>query len=369
MSLLNENGAVHGEISEVLNHEFLVHQIKNKVFELHKVTHYIVSKMLQLCAPVRDAEIRLIENSSSMGAALVNILDMIQVLKLDMANFRLETIKPFLKNEAIGFEHKKFKEALENKNVKLENTRVWLERAFEQLKNTVEQRNPEQIENLELKFKFSRVLDQAYLSLLFSPTAIDPSTLPETLKLDASRLFSFQNELQAVAVTAAVVHLAQNLVPVLKRESLVLKQLAKNMFRLLNESTTNLETISGLIVDTANQVLHQQSKQMAELSNLTSNPTAQKLVELPQEKITLVHSMVEKTLSLKDPFLNVICRRIEKITRLYLEDEGKKRGFASNGLGIVEQELETLLKKIGMVTKYNRNVYGEYYDQLLSQLK
>ena len=366
--MLNANGAIHREIAEVLDNEFLTQQMKNNAFDLHKTTSYIASKMLQLCAPVRDAEIRSIETSKSLGVALVSILDILQSMKLDMANFRLESIKPYLKNEAVNFERNKFKAALEKGSISLEKTILWLGSSVNSIKETADQRNPEQLESLDLNIKFSRVLDQAFLGLFFAPTALEPASLAETLIGDVKRLFGFQNEFQGIAITAAVAHLAQNLVPAFKNQSQAMKELTKKMFDLLQGPSTSLATISNLIIEMANELMHHQGRVKANLSNLTSSPVQQQLCELSAEKVQLVRSMVDKTLSLKDPFLSVILRRIEKITRLYLQDDSKKLSYASNGLLLVQSELENLLERIGILVKHNRNVFAHYYDNIISQL-
>jgi hypothetical protein len=368
MSMLNENGHISKQIEEVFDESYLTHQMENKVFDLYKIAHYTVEKMLQLCAPVRDAEIRSIAKEDKISIALIKILDILELMKLDLANYRLQSIKPHLMQQAAEYEAKKFSEALENGKVGLRMTEQWLSESYQKMKEVSDSRNPEQIERPDLKLKFHQILNNALLSLLFSNTAVDTNTIPETLKLDQERIFGFQNELQALTIVAALTTLSRNVLPVFRGEDGALKAMVKTLLNLLSKPDTTVETLSDAIVEMANELYHKKGKFMAQLSTLTSAPSAQKLREVSEEEKSLVKAMVDKTLSLKDPFFNVLYRRIEKVVRLSLENGFKSSPLASNGLGLIEPELEAIVEKISILSKHNKKGYAVHYDKILSNL-
>lgn len=366
--MLNENGPIAAEIKEVFDPEYLEHQIKNKVFDLHKLVVYAGEKMLQLCAPVRDPQIRAIGQETDIVTALFKLLDVLEEMRLDLANFRLQSIKPHLMQQAVEYEKLKFNQALSNGQASLDKTRAWLTTAATELQKVADSRNPENLEHPDLRLKFNNVLNHAYLSLLFANSAIDQRTLAETLSMDAQRLFEMQNELQAMTIVSALTMLSKNIIPALRSDPAVIKQLTASLFDLLKKEGTNIETLVNEIIEAGNILYHQQTKVISNLSTLTSNVQRQELKEISAEQRDLIKSMVEKTLTHKDPFFSVLSRRMEKIVRVALERNFRRDSLAKNGLDAIETEFEPLVKRITALVKHNKDVYGVHYDAILNSL-
>jgi hypothetical protein len=198
--MVDEKGRIAQEINEVLDTDFLLHQINHQAFDLRKVIGYAGEKMLQLCAPTRDAEIRALSQESDMTAIMFRMLEILEVMKMDLANFRLQSLKPQLKKQAVDYERQKFDHALRIGAASLAKTDAWLLKATTDLQKVADERNPENLDHPDLKLKFGAIFDHALLSLLFATTPVNPQTLPETLTLDGKRIFDFQNELQAMAI-------------------------------------------------------------------------------------------------------------------------------------------------------------------------
>lgn len=367
MSMVNEKGPVSKEIAEVFDMEFLQTQIRNKVFDLRRVVGYAGEKMLQLCAPVRDAEIRAIAQEGDITAIIFKMLQVLEGMKIDLANFRLQALKPELKKQAVEYEKLKFDHAIRAGAVTLEKTDMWLKKATSELQKVADERNPENIDHPDLKLKFGNVYNHALLSILFSTTPIEPSTLAETLIMDGKRLFEMQNELQAMTIVAALTMLSKNIIPELRTEFSAMKELSAALFTMLRSEGTTLATLSMEIVSCANIVFHKHTKLIANLSHLTSKPEEQKLKEVSPEQETLIQSMVEKTLSHKDPFFSVLSRRIERLVRVALEKDFKKEALKKNGLDLIENEFEPLVNKICILARHNRAVYNEHYDSILNK--
>lgn len=70
---------------------------------------------------------------------------MLELLKLDMANYTIQQMRPYIQQQVVAYEQKKFKELLaaqkETGMDGLEATKLWLERARERIKdnNTIGQ--------------------------------------------------------------------------------------------------------------------------------------------------------------------------------------------------------------------------------------
>lgn len=365
--MVNEKGPVAREINEVFDTDFLTHQIQNNVFDLKKLLGYAGEKMLQLCAPVRDASIRALATSEDMTSLIFQMLDILEEMKLDLANFRLQTIKPELKKQAVAYERQRFDAALQNGSATLVKTDAWLLNTYTELQKVADERNPENIDHPDLKVKFGQVFNTALLSMLFSTSPINQSTLPETFAMDAKRLFEMQNELQACAIVAALTMLSKNIIPQLRSKEVTMKELAASLFKLLKSEGTTTATLATEIISSANIMFHKQTKLIANLSQMTSKPTDQSLKQVSSEQETLVHSMVEKTLSYKDPFFSVLSRRMERLVKTSLEKEFRQDALKKNGLELIDSEFTPLVKRITALAQHNRDVFGFHYDSILKK--
>jgi hypothetical protein len=362
--MLNNKGPIFKEINEVLEKEFLEQQIKNNAFDIYRLLTYVGEKMLQLCAPVRDNEIKAINNENDVASALFKILDIIEDMRLDLANFRLATIRPQLMQQCVEYEKQKFDDALANKQVVLDKTRLFLRESIDSLNEINNQRNPENVQ-LE-KLVSEHVLNNAIIKLLFQSTPIDPSTLPETLSLDHKRLFEFQNELQAVNIVSCLTMLSTNIIPEFRKQNQEMKALTANLFNLLKLPTTTHQTLADEIISKANEMIHLDMKFKSNLSEMTSNPIQEELKELSEDQISMIQNMVMKTIDQKDAFYTIIKRRMEKLVRISLEREFKPEALKT--LGLVEGEVVDLVVKITLLVKHNKSVYGRHYDLILNGL-
>ncbi|KAJ3355757.1 hypothetical protein HDU91_005649 [Kappamyces sp. JEL0680] len=365
--MVNEKGPIAREIQEVFDPEFLAHQVQNNAFDLAKLVGYVGEKMLQLCAPVRDAEIRALSTEQDVTAVMFKMLDIMEAMKLDLANFRLQSVKPQLKRQAVDYERQKFDHALRIGAASLTKTDLWLMKASQELQKVADERNPENLDHPDLKLKFAHIFNHALLSTLFSTTPVNLATLPETLSMDGKRIFEMQNELQAMTIVAALTMLSKNIIPELRTETAAMHELAQELFVLLKQEGTNIATLAMAIISAANLLFHKHTKVIANLSQMTSSPAQQTLKQVSGDQETLIHSMVEKTLSHKDPFFSVLSRRMERIVRVALEKEFKHDSLKKNGLELIASEFEPLVKRIDALAQHNRDVYGAHYNAILKK--
>ena len=349
IAMLSEGSKVGQQIQEVLDQELIVQQLDKNSFDIPKCLHFIVSKMLQLCAPIRDTSIRAIANETELTRAFERILDVLEDMKLDLMNFQLQSVKPYLIQQAAEYEKIKFNEALERNEIQLNRTKEWLKKTVVDLQSVTASRNPENITHPDLKVKFESVYHSALLSLVFSNSPIEQEMVAETLLLDYERICSLQNEAQAIAIVSALVMLSKNIVPELRRNDVASKKLKESLFILLEHKETSIDNLALQIISTINECL------------------AEKKVSSEQESI--LKNMVEKTVSFSDPVYSLICRRMQ--TNIMNElDKGvfRKESLISHGLDTVSNELESLSKKIYLLAKHNKDVYVQHYDMILNSL-
>jgi len=364
LGMVNEGGAIYNEIAEVFDMEFLKEQISNTVFDLKAIVGYTGEKMLQLCAPAQDQQIKALSSKENIIDVMFEMLDILEEMKLGLANFRLMTLKPQLIRESVEYERNQFNKSLSEGTVSLSKTESWLQSSVADIQKVIEERTPENAEVPESTIKYSKVYCHGILEILFSTSAVDIRTLPETFVLDAKRIFEFQNELQAMTIVAALAMLSSNIIPELRREEEIVNEMAQTLFDLLEKDGTSLDILSDAIVSCTNVIFHKQTKIVSNLGG-----QEQKLKEVSQEQVKLIKAMVQKTLSSKDPLFSVLSRRIRKIVRLVLETEKefKSSELKKHGLDSIETKLIGLLKRISVLVTHNRNVYGGHYDVLIQK--
>jgi hypothetical protein len=194
LKMVSVKGAIGIEINATLDIELAKQQMEHGVFNVNQCSAYVISKMTQLCAPVRDQSIRDISLLPDLASQFQKCLQVLELMNLDLANYRLQSLAPVLKEQAVEYEMKKFTAAVESGAVSLANTRAWLGAAFKSLDATARARNPDNVVHPDNKVRFEDVYNESLMNLVFGTKALDPSSVPETLMLDAHYIFKLQNE-------------------------------------------------------------------------------------------------------------------------------------------------------------------------------
>lgn len=351
VSMLPEKGAVRARVQEVLDAQNIQQQVQHRIFDSPKFIEFVVASMLQLCAPIRDAAIKDIRSITDMASVFQKILELLDVMKLDLANFRLRALRPHLTQQSVDYERGKFRNALESSNVSLDRTRDWMTAAAHKLQEVAATRNPENIDIPENHVRYESIFTDAFLSLIFSPQAVQLSSLPETLIMDASRIFQFQNETQMLTIVCATFMLSRNFAPHLRDDRALTAHLKSQLMILLQDPQTTIDNLALLLITTLND-------------SLKSTNGA-----LSLEQEALVKSMVDKTLSTKDKIFVLLNRRMQHALRgQIITGRYRRESLLNTGLEVVETELEKLSLKICLLAKHNREVYAPWYDEIISSV-
>lgn len=360
--MLNETGAIANEIKESLDIELITQQIKHNAFNPQNLTAYIISKMTQLCAPVRDQSIRNLSNMTDLASMFESCLEILDEMKLDLINYKLKSIAPKLKAQAVEYERSKFENAIDSGVVTLEKTHSWLNSAHQSLKQVADARNPENVLHPENRILMSDVYNEALMGLIFSSNPISMAIVPETLLLDASYLFKLQNDAQIVSITAALVMLSKNTFAELRRDKQASTALSTRLLVLLKGEDGEQVTVP---------ILQQEILRICNLAINSVGPATDQSrnAQIPPEAERLLLTMIEKTVSSKDAVFNIINRRVQAVVRGQLNNGFFRAvtggSLVSVGLDCVEKELMDLSKKVHALALHNKEVYSKWYDATL----
>ena len=192
--LLPQHEKLKEKIESILDLEVIQQQIDAEVLEFDKYAGYILQLMGMLCAPVRDEAIAALKLETDVVRLFRGIMETIELMKLDMANFTIQTIRPTIEKESKEYEKIKFKEFLETQEDGLVATRQWLVRHA-----------PTQEEIDDPKYKkllAARILNESFVEVLEWD---EYYALPETLAMDTKRILALGDRVERTAVSTAVI--------------------------------------------------------------------------------------------------------------------------------------------------------------------
>ncbi|KAG1449137.1 hypothetical protein G6F56_008737 [Rhizopus delemar] len=293
--------------------DLIYQQIENNVFDIENIIRYLTDTMASMCAPVRDNQVEKIRQLATEPIEQLKLMsDLLDAMSLDLSNFRLRSLRRPLMTIAVDYEREKFAEMLNNGMIQLVKTQHWL--------SCHAQKKP--------------VFEEAFVSLLEQPTLLTAETLPETLMLDVQRMSEFQNEFQANTLVATLLTLTRNFGPTSS-----LDELGVRFFRLLEDKETVVDNLAAEI---------------------------ERCVGLRNRK--MIRAMVDKTLSHTDPIYNILSHRIGSVIKsTIIEGKFNAESVTHQGLEFIQPTLQLLSLRILKLVRHHRQVYTDWYNELISK--
>ncbi|KAF9948387.1 hypothetical protein BGZ72_009700 [Mortierella alpina] len=437
LDMVPPGSATAHRVAEAFDLEFVQQQVDRKVYDVKAALEGVLDIMSKLCAPIRDPSIRQLQEdlqqvsqhafqteqgtsaSSSNAPAskytansvspkdlvsvLQGILELLEQMLMDMANFRLIAARPKLEQQAIPYEQDAFKSMLADGETTLEATTTWLQASatsFLSAKATSPPTSPSEAATTSSPTlpgsgspgsaasakngnRHYEVFANAVLDLLFSKKAVETlgkNEFPETFELDRMRLTRYQNEIQALLLVAVMMNMAFNSAPLVKAGEWS-EELKSTLFKLMELSGTTKAQFADAIIEAKERALlvaarSGSSSSSSGSSSKPSSPTpavsASHLL-LTEDKKRSLHTSIAKAVSFDSPLYTVIAQRVRKVLERYLISTSATGGMPDRaalnkiGLGFLEGELEVIAKPIRFLVKYNAKVYQQWYDPILAK--
>uniref|UniRef100_W5MA89 T-complex 11, testis-specific-like 1 n=1 Tax=Lepisosteus oculatus TaxID=7918 RepID=W5MA89_LEPOC len=140
--LLPGHSRLRNQINEVLDLELIRQEAENGALDINKVAEFVISMMGTLCAPARDEEIKKLRDITAIVPLFKAIFSVMDLMKIDMANFAVSSIRPHLMQQSVEYERKKFQEFIEKQPNSLDFTQKWLQDAANALVNVEAEASP-----------------------------------------------------------------------------------------------------------------------------------------------------------------------------------------------------------------------------------
>lgn len=195
------------EIDSRLDEDILRQQLDKNCLDWPRVSEYIIDLLARLCAPVRDEMVAELRQKADFLDILRGICELLEVMKIDMANFEVKQTRPIIEEHSAVYERNQFFKILKNDpDVEL-SVSDWLKEhlnAAEPLASTSDVVEPlikrrfEDLNNTEV----GAIICDAYMDLL---EWNDVRTYPSTLLIDRARFEQLAGKyLQLIICTSCV---------------------------------------------------------------------------------------------------------------------------------------------------------------------
>ncbi|XP_062507440.1 T-complex protein 11-like protein 1 isoform X2 [Corticium candelabrum] len=329
------------EVNQVLDYELVSQQAQHGILNIGSYADFIVSVLLCLCSPERDETVKsLLLYKGNVVELFKNVFKVLEQLKLDLANFQLQMIKPHLRLRAAEHEREKFQEFLEISQGDLRATKKWL-------KIAKRERNASKMINHE------NIIAAAMANLLFWP---DQEDYPETWQFDVIRLKTMQSEFYSLVSLCACMTVAASspLGQPLQRDKDLLDHLKRDLLCVLRgRKEINLKEVSSNVAEQVKAVLLQWRNNH----------------QLPPPSPTAgsnLYQLVKATFCPQHPVFQLLLSRLKPLVEdiVYMNPR-ESTWQAPPGLLLCSTELLLVMEEFHHLVRHNCQVFDPTYRALL----
>ncbi|XP_041795027.1 T-complex protein 11-like protein 1 [Chelmon rostratus] len=355
--LLPGHSRLRFHIEEVLDLPLIQQQTENGALDLSRLSQFIVGMMGSLCAPCRDEDVNKLKEITDIVPLLKAILSVLDLMKVDMLNFAISSIRPHLMQQSVEYERSKFQEFLEKQPNALDYTEKWLEDTVRCLREAAADGSSAASSDPPSLIPLN-VHNQAYLRLLRWDH--DSDLFPETVLMDQARFQEMQQEVEQLVLLSSV---------------------------LLVVYTTTGEAISGLpglmetLKNTVNVMLaDMHTPSFSEQEALTT--IGEKLCfELSQclsqhgyspfsaDRKSSLMGQISATIQPDNAVRKLMGSRVQSYLLAALEfSQHKTPPPLPGGLVPVGRELKELAVRFSRLVNYNKLVFSPFYQKVLDKI-
>lgn len=325
---------VTGEFSEFMQDtEFIIQQIKMGALDIPSVFKFIGHVMKKNCAPKRDVLVDAMIESECPIEGLRSALKLIELMKLDLANYKLDQMKPLIAKTAVSTERSFFSQLFNSGKISLDLTTKWLQ------KFKVDSSNG----------SIHETFVEAGVRLLVSPFVRETNQVPETFILDKKRLIGLHGKFQDLCIVQCLLLIfkqacASKLINSVKA-AFSGKLLKFELLRLLEQSNTQISDISGIIIRSLKECAPNSS-----------------------DDYTYIHSALNNIISPDNELFIMIEGKLLKRIKSKLNNTGEEITGNNHGLSDLNvlEEFDEVIRKFGILLQYNWSVFEPIYSNLLT---
>lgn len=373
--LLPYQNSLRTHINEMLDLDLIKQQADHGILDISKLAQSIVGFLSKMCAPARDEQAKKILLNEDIVDLFREVFSLIDAMKVDMANFQLQTIKPHLMQQSVEYERKKFKDYLQSNPGGLMSTKVWLKRGAQVATGVgvraAAQVSAEAVDTTDFTLQKLQdadlidVLVHGYLGIIFGEAGWP---FPETLIMDEFRLAEMRWSVRRTTLIAAVLLVTLNTIgQQLASDAAYLATLKEVLYILLDgvpegDFPSALPGVYEQTVRETEKLLHERG-----------------LKQLSSQQKDLLKGQTEGITSADHTVFHLISTRaydfmFNSIKRRFLQKGSREGGQSTHpvipqGLTSVNTELSEITGRFSRVVGHNLAVFAPFYEDLLTEIK
>lgn len=361
--LLPGHTRLRNQITEVLDLDLIKQEAENGALDISKLVEFIIGMMGTLCAPARDEEVKKLKDIKEIVPLFRAIFSVLDLMKVDMANFAVSSIRPHLMQQSVEYERKKFQELLEKQPNSLDFVTQWLGEAADDLmhqtyKNALPAQGGAAGSGGSPTPSPVAVQNHAYLKLLKWDHLQQP--FPETVLMDQARFQELQLQLEHLTVLGAVLLVTFSMAASGVSSQATFAEKLKMIVKIL---LTDMHLPSFHLKDALTTIGEKVCLEVSSCLSLCG------FTPFTTDKEIVLKGQIQAVASPDNPIRRIMDSRILTFLETYLAS-GHEKALPTipGGLGPVHKELEEVAIKFVRLVNYNKMVFSPYYDAVLSKI-
>ncbi|XP_053576386.1 T-complex protein 11-like protein 1 [Bombina bombina] len=353
--LLPGHTRLRNQINEVLDLDLIKQQADKGALNIPRLAEFTIGMMATLCAPARDSEVkklREIKEAVPLFRAIFSVLDL---MKLDMANFAVSSLRPHLMQHSVEYERKKFQDITEKLPNSLQVVTEWLQEAAN---NLLMSKDPVCEEAAAAPRCSDSVLNRAYMQLLkWDHTH---RLFPETLLMDQVRFQEMEMELTQLTIVGTLLLITHNSASSALSGLPGFPDRMKSLIRILLEGVG----FPSFNMDEALAALGEKI-----CVEVNSTLTQHGFTPFSADRQAALKGQIQAAGSPSNQIRQLIDSRIQSFLLSCLSSSSQKSlPQLPGGLGSIQKELEQIAVRFARLVNYNKLVFSPYYDSILSNI-
>ncbi|KAM7127536.1 T-complex protein 11-like protein 2 isoform 1-T4 [Ciconia maguari] len=352
---------MQNQICEVLDTDLIRQQAEHNAVDIHGLANYIINTMGKLCAPIRDNDIKQLKATDNIVELLRQIFRVLDLMKVDMANYTIQNLRPYLQRHLVDYERTKFQEILEETPSALDLTTEWIKESMEDELSSISDESsssPGADSSSKPIISPTLVLNNGYLKLLQWDYH---KTIPETLITDEVRLQELREKLNQLKIIACVCLITNNTVGAAIVDvpdfADQLKRISVPLLEGMNKKTFDLkEALNAIGVQICSKV--------------NRSLTERGLPALNEEMQSNLMGQIAHIVEENNPVSSLIDKRIQFFMRSFLALPSFQKCLPTmpGGLSVIQTEMEFVGSQYASIVNFNKQVYGPFYANILRKL-
>ncbi|KAI8519122.1 T-complex protein 11 [Branchiostoma belcheri] len=357
--LLPQHSRLRAQINEVLDLDLITQEAEHGALDVKRCARFVIDTMGRLCAPVRDQDIETLREVDNVVDMFKEIFRVLELMKMDMANFTIQSMRPTIQQHSVEYERKKFQEFIDKQPNALEVTKTWLYQASEKVKASQLPSGSAEGATAAADRLLTPmdVLGHAYIMLLKWE---ENKPFPETVLMDQGRLAEIGVKCRQITLIASILLITHNVVGAalagLQGFSEKLKGTLGVLLGDMQESSFNLE-------EALKNISEQVCKEVDECLETRGFP------RLDEKRRDILKVQVQTAANPDNYIHNLITSRVYGfIQSVITAPNPASQAKVPGGLTMVKMELFEATARVLRIVRHNNAVFGPYYSDIISGL-